>query len=367
MNKLFSPCTVGEDTLQNRIAIAPMCQYSAQNGEATAWHTMHYGTLAASGAGLLIVEATAVEPQGRISPYDLGLWSDATEKALHSMLGNIKAWSDMPMFVQLAHAGRKAAHSAPWQGNSPLSLEDGGWRCYGPSCLPYDEHTPPPKALDSEGIELVKQAFAQAAQRADRAGFDGIELHAAHGYLLHQFLSPLSNDRTDNYGGTLENRMRLTIEVFACIREAFPSHKPIGVRISATDFAEGGWDIEESIVLSKKLQAHGCAYIHVSGGGLSPAQNIQPCPGYQVRYAAKIKEHISIPTIAVGLITEAEQAETILSSGQADMVALGRGILYNPRWPWHAAAQLGAQVTAPSQYWRSAPHSAKNLFAIENT
>lgn len=366
MSKLFSPCTVGQCSLQNRIVIAPMCQYSAQNGEASPWHTMHYGNLAASGAGLLIVEATAVEPQGRISPYDLGLWSDASEKALQNMLDSIKTWSSMPMFVQLAHAGRKAAHSAPWQGNSPLSPEDGGWRCYGPSCLPYDERTPAPKALDGAGIELVKQAFAQGAQRAARAGFDGIELHAAHGYLLHQFLSPLSNDRSDNYGGTLENRMRLTLEVFACIREAFPSHKPIGVRISATDFAEGGWDIEESIVLSKKLQAHGCAYIHVSGGGLSPAQSIQPGPGYQVSYAAKIKEQISIPTIAVGLITEAEQAETILNSGQADMVALGRGILYNPRWPWHAAAQLGAQVTVPSQYWRSAPHSAKNLFKIED-
>lgn len=364
MSKLFSPCTLGDYALQNRIAIAPMCQYSAPNGEAGPWHLTHYGTLAASGAGLLIVEATAVEPQGRISPYDLGLWSDVTEKALHTMLTSIRAWSSVPMFVQLAHAGRKAAHSAPWQGNKPLSPEDGGWKCCGPSCLPYDEHTPAPKNLDSAGIEAVKQAFVQAAQRADRAGFDGIELHAAHGYLLHQFLSPLSNDRTDSYGGSLENRMRLTLEVFASIRAAFPSHKPIGVRISATDFAAGGWDIEESIALSKKLQAHGCAYIHVSGGGLSPAQSISPCPGYQVSYAAKVKEHVTIPVIAVGLITEADQAETILASGQADMVALGRAMLYNPRWPWHAAAHLSAQIAAPPQYWRSPPHGVKNLFKI---
>lgn len=362
MSILFSPYTVGACTLQNRIVIPPMCQYAAQDGLAGPWHLMHYGTLAASGAGMLIVEATSVEPRGRISPNDIGLWSDDTERALHNMLRVIQQWSNMPMFVQLAHAGRKAAHACPWHGNKALSPEEGGWQCCAPSCLPYNTQTPAPQSLDSTGIAQIKYAFTQAAQRADRAGFHGIELHAAHGYLLHQFLSPLSNARTDTYGGSRDNRMRLTLEVFRAIREVFPHQKPVGVRISATDFAEGGWNVDDSIELTKQLQALGCAYIHVSGGGLSPAQSITPAPGYQVAYAAKIKAAVHMPTIAVGLITEAEQAETILTSGQADMVALGRAMLYNPRWPWHAAAHLGAQITAPPQFWRGTPHGVKNLF-----
>lgn len=364
MNILFSPYTLGECSISNRIVIPPMCQYTAHNGEAGPWHTMHYGTLAASGAGLLIVEATSVTPEGRIGVHDLGLWSEATAASLRQMLDNIRPWASMPIFVQLAHAGRKAAHATPWQGGKPLSPEEGGWECSSPSCLPYDSQTPAPHSLDASGMEHILQAFIQSAQRADSAGFDGIEIHAAHGYLLHQFLSPLSNTRTDAFGGSLANRMRFPLEVFKRVRDVFSEHKAVGIRISATDFAPGGWNLEDSIVFSQKCKALGCAYVHVSGGGLSCAQDITPCPGYQVSYAAAIKEEVNMPTIAVGLITNPDQAETILATRQADMVAIGRAMLYNPRWPWHAAAHLGAQISAPPQYWRSAPHGVKNLFAV---
>lgn len=372
MNQLFSPYTLGALTLANRIVIPPMCQYSAQDGKAADWHLVHYGSLAQSGAGMLIVEATAVEPEGRISPGDLGLWSESTEIAMKSMISALRGLSPkdaasplpMPLFVQLAHAGRKAGHACPWQGGSPLSPEEGGWHTFAPSCLPYDAHTPAPAPLDAVGITRITKAFAAAAQRADRAGFDGIEVHAAHGYLLHQFLSPLSNVRNDQYGGFLENRMRLTLEVFTAVREAFPQQKPVGVRISATDWVQGGWTVEDSVQLTQELQKLGCAFIHVSGGGLAPEQSITPGPGYQVAFAARIKAAVGMPTIAVGLITDAEQAETILNSGQADMVAIGRGMLYNPRWGWHAAAQMGAQLAAAPQYLRCAPHKTKNLFTI---
>lgn len=362
MSLLFSPLPLGKLTLENRIIIAPMCQYSADHGRATAWHRIHLGHLALSGAGLLIIEAAAIEAEGRITPQDLGLWNDETEQALGEVLKDVRTYSDMPVGIQLAHAGRKASTDVPWRGGTFLSPEQGGWQTSAPSAQPYNDSDDAPVALTKARIVALKQAFVDSAVRADNLGIDLVEVHAAHGYLLHQFLSPLSNQRDDEYGGSLENRMRLTLEVFREVRRVFPADKPVGVRISATDWVEGGWDLEQSIALSKALEAEGCAYIHVSSGGLSPEQKISVGPGYQVGFAEGIKAAVSIPVIAVGLITEPEQAETILKEEQADFVALARGMLYDPRWPWHAAAKLGAKVRAPEQYWRCEPHEVKGLF-----
>lgn len=362
MSQLFTPIMLGQLQLPNRIIIAPMCQYSADNGKATEWHTMHLGHLSLSGAGLLIVEATAVSPEGRISPGDLGLWDDATEQALAEVVQAIKKHATMPLGIQLGHAGRKASCAVPWEGGGQLSSEEGGWQTLSASELPFNPQDQAPQAMSLAQIEHLKAQFVAAAQRADRLGFDLIELHGAHGYLLHQFLSPLSNQRDDQYGGSLPNRMRLLLEVFSAIRAAFPAQKAVGVRISASDWIAGGWDERQSVELATALKALSCDYIHISSGGLSPQQQIPLGPNYQVPFAETIKQKVGMPTIAVGLITEPEQAEAIVATGQADMVALARGILYNPRWPWHAAAKLGAKVQAPPQYWRSEPHGLKGLF-----
>ena len=362
MRTLFSPISLGSLALKNRIVIAPMCQYSAKDGSASDWHMIHLGSLALSGAGLLIIEATSVTPEGRISPADLGLWSEDNEIALSRVLKAIRTYSTIPVAIQLAHAGRKASTRVPWEGGTFMIPAQGGWPVVAPSPIPFNPGNPEPVALDEAGMERIREAFAAAARRADKLGLDAIELHAAHGYLLHEFLSPLSNHRKDNYGGSLENRMRFPLEVFDVVRREFSSGKPVGVRISGTDWVEGGWDVEQSIVFTKELQKRGSTYIHVSSGGLSPEQQIPIGPGYQVQMAKKIKDVTGLTTITVGLITEPEQAEEILSSGKADMIALARAILYDPRWPWHAAAQLGAQVEAPPQYWRSQPHGVKNLF-----
>ncbi len=355
MSRLFSPLSLGNLALPNRIVVAPMCQYSAENGAATDWHLIHLGQLALSGAGLLIIEATAVSPEGRISPGDLGLYSEETEAALERVIHGVKRYSDMPIAIQLAHAGRKASSHLPWDGGAMIPKESGGWTTLAPSPLPHSPGEELPAELDDAGLDRTRQAFSSAAARAGRIGFDAVELHAAHGYLLHQFLSPLSNQRKDAYGGTLANRMRFPLEIFEKVRQAFPKDKPVGARISATDWVEGGWDVEGSLALCKELESRGCAYIHVSSGGLSPLQKIPAGPGYQVHLAERIRRQASIPVMAVGLITEPEQAETIVASGQADLVALARGMLYDPRWPWRAAAKLGAQITAPRQYWRSQP------------
>lgn len=362
MNTLFSPITLGKQTLSNRIVISPMCQYSAEEGCATDWHLVHLGHLALSGAGLLFIEATAVTPEGRISPADLGLWSDETEAALARVLQAIRTYSSIRVGIQLAHAGRKASTQVPWEGGEAIASASGGWQTVAPSALPYSAGDPVPLALDEAGLRRIRDAFVSAAQRAQRLGIDAIELHAAHGYLLHEFLSPLSNDRTDGYGGLLENRMRFPLEVFEAIRAAVSDEIPVGIRISATDWVDGGWDIEQSVAFAREVQRRGCTFIDVSSGGLSPEQQIPVGPGYQVAFAERIRHETGLPTIAVGLITEPEQAETIVSSGQADMVALARGMLYDPRWPWHTAAALGAQVEAPKQYWRSQPHALKDLF-----
>ncbi|QAU32935.1 NADH:flavin oxidoreductase/NADH oxidase [Janthinobacterium sp. 17J80-10] len=363
MSALFTPIELGTLKLPNRIVVAPMCQYSSQDGNANSWHLMHLGQLAFSGAGMLITEATAVEADGRISAQDLGLWSDANEAALAATLVEVRRHSAMPIAVQLAHAGRKASTLAPWLGGQLRPSGDGGWRSWAPSPVPFTPGNEAPLALDAAGLARIRKAFAAAAARAARAGFDAVELHAAHGYLLHQFLSPLSNQREDAYGGSLENRMRFPLEVFEAVRTAFPAARPVGARVSATDWVAGGWDLEQTTVFAAALKARGCDFLDVSSGGLSLQQAIPLSAGYQVPFANHLKKEVGMPTIAVGLITEAQHAEAIVASGQADMVALARGILYDPRWPWHAAAELGAQVAAPPQYWRCQPREVKALFS----
>lgn len=367
MSPLFSPISIGQLMLPNRIVIPPMCQYSAHEGQASDWHLIHLGQLALSGAGLLIIEATAVSPEGRITPADLGLYSDEAEAALRRVIDSVRQYSDIPIAIQLGHAGRKASSHTPWNGGALIPLEAGGWNTVAPSALPYAPEERAPTALDGAELNRLREAFVNAASRAVRIGVDAIEMHSAHGYLLHQFLSPLTNQRQDAYGGSLENRLRFPLEVFDAIRSAVPADKPVGIRISATDWIEGGWDVEQSIVFCKEIEKRGAAYIHVSSGGLSPKQQIPLTPGYQVPFAERIRKEVRIPVITVGLITEPEQAESIVSAGQADMVAIGRGMLYNPRWPWHAAARLGSSVHAPRQYWRCQPSGMRGLFGDAHT
>lgn len=362
MSSLFSPYALGPLQLENRIAIAPMCQYSADNGLATDWHMLHLGHLALSGAAILFIEATAVTPEGRISPDDLGLWSERHAQALEPVIRAIRQYSPIRIAIQLAHAGRKASSAVPWQGGANIAPGDGGWQTVSASAIAHAPGETVPLALDAAGMREVKEAFVAAARRSHDLGIDAIELHGAHGYLLHQFLSPLSNGRSDEYGGTLENRMRFPLDVFAAVRAAVPLSMAVGMRISATDWVEGGWDIEQSVRFAQELKRLGCDFMHVSSGGISPAQKIPLEPGYQVGFAERIKRDTGMPTIGVGLITEAAQAERIVEQGQADMVALARAMLFDPRWPWHAAAELGAQVTAPPQYWRSQPRQYKDLF-----
>ncbi|TFI58020.1 NADH:flavin oxidoreductase/NADH oxidase [Sphingomonas parva] len=363
-SKLFTPLPVGGLTLSNRIVIAPMCQYSADGaGNATDWHVIHLGNLALSGAALLMIEATAVTPEGRISPDDLGLWSDENEAALRNVLASVRRHSDIPIGIQLAHAGRKASTHVPWQGGAQIAPDaPRGWQTEAPSAIAYAPGENPPVALATADLARLREAFAAAAARAERLGLDAIQVHGAHGYLLHEFLSPLSNRREDEYGGSLENRMRFPLEVFDAIRGAFPAGKPVSMRVSATDWVDGGWTVEETIAFAKALEARGCAAIHVSSGGLHPQQKIPVGPNYQVPFARRIKEAVGIPVIAVGLITGYEQAEAIVHSGDADAIALARGILYDPRWPWHAAAALGARAKAAKQFLRCQPHQYPDLF-----
>lgn len=362
MSQLFSPIRLGPLELSNRIAIAPMCQYSADEGLATDWHMIHLGHLALSGAGLLIVEATAVVPEGRITPDDLGLWSDAHAAALAPVVAAVRKYAPIKLAIQLAHAGRKASSAVPWEGGANIAAGEGGWQTVAPSAVPHAEGETVPHALDEAGMQRVIDGFADAARRSHALGFDAIEIHSAHGYLLHQFLSPLANRRQDDYGGSLENRMRFPLAVFKAVRAAVPASMTVGVRISAHDWVEGGWDVEQSIAYTAALEQLGCQFMHVSSGGVSPRQQIPAGPGYQIGFAECIKRETAMPVIGVGMITEPVQAEQIVATGQADMVALARAMLFDPRWPWHAAAELGAQVTAPPQYWRSQPRQYKDLF-----
>jgi len=365
MSTLFSPFSLpsprGGLALSNRIVVAPMCQYAAVNGQATDWHLAHWAQLLNSGAALLTLEATAVLPEGRITPSCLGLWDDATAHALGDYLHRARALAPhAAICIQLAHAGRKASSAVPWQGGALLSPAAGGWQTVAPSALPHLPGEAAPHALTEAGLDTVCQAFVDAARRADGLGIEAIEIHAAHGYLLHQFLSPLANQRTDSYGGTLENRLRFPLRVFAALRQAFRG--VLGIRISATDWAEGGWDLPQSLVLAERLKALGCDFIHVSTGGLSAQQKIPLAPGYQVEFARAIRAATGLPTTAVGLITDAAQAEAILNAGDADLIALARGLLYQPRWPWAAAAALGGSVAAHPAYWRCPPRGTPAIF-----
>jgi 2,4-dienoyl-CoA reductase-like NADH-dependent reductase (Old Yellow Enzyme family) len=362
MSALFTPFKLRSVVVPNRIVVSPMCQYSADRGEASVWHLMHLGNLALSGAGMLCIEATAVEPDGRITPACLGLWDQRTETALQPVLAAVRRYSNVAVTMQLAHAGRKASSHVPWQGGQLIPIAQGGWLPQAPSALAYKEGEAAPLALDAAGLERVRRAFVDAATRAARLGLDAIEIHSAHGYLLHEFLSPIANQRTDQYGGALENRLRFPLEVFEAVRAAFPADKPVGVKVSATDWVDGGWDLAQTIAYSRELHKRGADWVAASSGGLSPLQKIPVAPGYQVPFAQAVKQASGINTMAVGLITEPQQAEDIVTSGKADLIALARAMLYDPRWPWHAAAQLHATVAAPPQYWRSQPQGLKNLF-----
>ena len=368
MSKLFTSFALRDMELANRIVISPMCQYSAVDGSPSDWHWAHLGSLALSGAGLLCIEATAVTPQARITPGDLGLYSDANEQGLAAVLRMIRTVAPIRVAVQLAHAGRKGSSREPWNGGRLLPEGEGGWRAEAPSAVPHAPDEAPPRALERADLARLRAAFASAAARAARLGVDAVELHAAHGYLLHQFLSPVSNRRSDEYGGSLENRMRFPLEVFDAVRGAFPPERPVGARISATDWLEEidppppSWTLEQSLVFARALKARGCDWIDVSSGGVSPQQKIKPGPGYQVPFAEIVRNEVGLATMAVGMITEPRQAEAIVAEGRADLVALARGMLFDPRWPWRAAAELGCTVVGPRQYWRALPREAGAIF-----
>lgn len=351
---LFSPFALRDVVLSNRIVVSPMAQYSAVNGCATEWHLMHYGSLAVSGAGLVVFEATSVHPEARLSPGDLGLYSDDNEAALARVVAFCRAHGSARLGLQLQHAGRKGSVTVAWEGQREIPREQGGWTIRSADAIAYPGRSTPER-LDRDAIGRLIACYVAAARRADRLGFDLLELHGAHGYLLHNFLSPLSNRREDEYGGGLEGRMRFVLEVFQAVREAWPPHKPIGVRLSATDWAEGGWTIADTVVLAQRLKALGCDYVTASSGGTVPTQRIPVAPGYQVPFAARVRREAGIAAIAVGLITEPRQAEEIVASGAADLVALGRAMLYEPRWPWRAAVELGESVAYPPQYRRAHP------------
>lgn len=356
---LFSPLTLRSVTLRNRIGMSPMCQYSSADGFAADWHLVHLGSRAAGGAGLIIVEATAVEPRGRISPGDLGLWDDRHVERLSDITRFLSEQGAVPA-IQLGHAGRKASTERPWNGGGPIAPgEPEGWQTVAPSPIPFAEGWPEPHELSAGEIQGIVRAFADAARRALEAGFQIIEIHAAHGYLIHQFLSPVSNKRSDAYGGSFENRIRFLIEVVEAARSVWPSHLPLFVRISATDWLpEGGWDLEQSVELAKALKSKGVDLIDVSSGGSVPTARIPAGPGYQAPFAERIRKEAGVAVSAVGVITSPEQAEQILRSGQADLVLLGRELLRDPHWPLRAAERLGTKPSHwPVQYLRALPPS----------
>src|SRR5450631_4433173 len=363
---LFSPFTLRSVTFPNRIAVSPMCEYSSEDGFANDWHLVHLGSRAVGGAGLVLTEAAAVTPEGRITPQDLGIWKDEHIPTLRRIVDFLHA-QGAHAGIQLAHAGRKASMTRPWDvgsaGDQKLSPAEGGWEnVVAPSALAFAPGYAQPIALDRRGIDGVVEAFAAAAQRSLEAGFDVVEIHAAHGYLLHQFLSPLSNHRADDFGGSFENRTRLVLDVVDAVRAVWPEELPLFVRISATDWAEGGWNIDESVKLAALLRAHGVDLIDVSSGGLVPGVKIPVGPGYQVPFAERIRQESAIATGAVGMITDPDQAEQIIHSGQADIVLLAREMLRDPYWPLHAAAKLDVTASWAPQYLRAASRgSAKRL------
>jgi 2,4-dienoyl-CoA reductase-like NADH-dependent reductase (Old Yellow Enzyme family) len=349
---LFSPLSIRDVVIPNRIGVSPMCQYSAEDGMATDWHLVHLGSRAAGGAGLVMVEATAVTEDGRISPADMGLWSDAHIEPLRRIAMFVKQQGSVPA-IQLAHAGRKASTRPPWEGGQPLDDEEGAWTTVAPSSLAFSEKYPAPRELTKEEIRSVASAFAAAAKRSLQAGFEIIEIHAAHGYLINEFLSPLSNERQDEYGGDFDNRIRFLRETIEAVRGVWPETLPLFVRISATDWVEGGWTIDDSVELAKRLTTMNVDLMDCSSGGNHPAAAISVGPGYQVPFAARIKRETGIRTAAVGLITEPSQANDIVASGWADIVLLAREFLRNPYWPLLAAQSLGTHAKAPVQYGRA--------------
>jgi len=348
---LFSSLRIKDIEFKNRIFVSPMCQYSSEDGMPTDWHLVHLGSRAVGGAALVMVEATAVSPEGRISPSDSGIWLDKHAQAFSPITAFIKSQGSIPA-IQIAHAGRKASTDSPWRGGKPLTLNEGGWEVIGPSPISFDKNYPIPKELTEKQLEHEVDKFAQAAKRAFNAGFEVLEIHMAHGYLLHQFLSPLSNKREDAYGGSFENRTRFPLMVAKAVRENWPNSLPLFVRISATDWVENGWDLSQSIRFCSLLKNIGVDLIDCSSGGLLPRVSIDVAPNYQVPFSQAIKE-IPIYTGAVGCITEATQAEEIISNNQADVVFLARELLRNPYWPLQAAKELGVNVEWPKQYLRA--------------
>ena len=353
MSLLFTPLRLRSLELANRIQVSPMCQYSAVDGSMNDWHLMHYGSLALSGAGLLVMEATHVTAQGRITHGCSGLYSDENEAAMARVLRFCRTHSGMAIGVQLGHAGRKASSERPWEGRGSLQAGADPWPVAGASALPFAEGWPAPQALDRAGLQAVREAFVRSTERAATLGFDLVEVHSAHGYLLSTFLSPLSNRRSDEYGGSLENRMRFPLETFEAMRAVWPAERPMGVRIHGTDWTDGGWTVEDAVVYAAALKSRGCDYVTVSSGGVASSAKIGVGPGYQVPLAEVVRRETGMVTCAVGMITGAAQAEAIIAQGRADQVALARGMLFNKHWPWAAAAALGAQVTLPPQYARA--------------
>lgn len=352
MSKLFSSLKIRKIELKNRIAVSPMCQYSSKDGFPTDWHLVHLGSRAVGGAGLILTEATAVSPEGRISPDDAGIWNDEQASAYKRITGFIKSQNSVPG-IQLAHAGRKASTYSPWKGTGEVKIENGGWPTLAPSPIPFSDNFPLPKEMNEDDIKLVINQFSDAAKRSVDAGFEVIELHFAHGYLIHEFLSPLSNHRKDNYGGSIENRCRFAIELAKSVRRIIPDGTPLFARISSTDWVEGGWDIEQSIQLAVWLKEVGVDLIDCSSGGNVPNANIPVGPSYQIPFAEKIKKEANILTGGVGLITSAEQAEEIINLEQANIVLLAREMLRNPYWALHAAKKLSVDLTDyPKQYLR---------------
>ncbi len=352
MAKLFTPLTIKSVTFKNRIVVSPMCEYSSVDGFANEWHLVHLGSRAVGGAGLIITEATAVSPEGRISPDDLGIWKNAHLDKLKTIVSFIHKQGSVAG-IQLAHAGRKASFPAPWKGTRLIAKENGGWQNVGPSAIPFHESDPAPEALTIEGIKKVVEDFKAAAVRSISAGFKLIEIHAAHGYLIHEFLSPLSNQRTDEYGGSFDNRIRFLLEIIEAIQSVWPKDLPLFVRISATDWAPGGWEETEAVKLAAILKDKGVDLIDCSSGGLAKSQQIPVGPGYQVPFSNKIKHETGILTGTVGLITNARQAEEILVKDEADLIIMARELLRDPYFPLHAAKELGAEIEWPAQYQRA--------------
>ncbi|MGC4122198.1 MAG: NADH:flavin oxidoreductase/NADH oxidase [Myxococcales bacterium] len=354
MPHLFSPLPLRSVTLRNRLMISPMCMYSAKDGLANDWHLAHLGARAAGGAGLVCAEATAIEPRGRISPADLGLWSDAQIEPLARVARFVASQGAVPA-IQLAHAGRKASTSPPWEGGGPLAPTLGGWEPVAPSALPFAPGHAMPRALATHELPVMVDAFVQATRRALAAGFQAVEIHAAHGYLLHQFLSPLSNERTDDFGGRFENRVRLTLQVVEAVRAEWPERLPLLLRISTTDWAKGGWDVEQSVELARLVSKRGVDLVDCSSGGLVPHAKIPVGPGFQVPAGERVRREAGVPVVAVGLITEARQADALVREEKADVVAIARQSLRDPSFPLHAAKELGVDVAWPVQYQRAKP------------